>query len=254
MKVNVYDTKGQVVGEVDLPPVFETPLRPDLIRRAVRIFQMNRRQPYGVSPEAGRRRVAESWGPGYGMSRVPRLARTGRAAFAPGTVGGRKAHPPRAEKVWARKMNRKERRLAKLSALAATSLPEVVRARGHRVPEGLTLPIVVRGLESLERISQAKELLLSLGLGDELERAHDRKMRAGKGKMRGRRYRVRKSLLVVVSSKDPVEKAFSNIPGVEVLTPRELNAEVLAPGGDPGRLLMLSEEALKEIGGWESWR
>ena len=188
------------------------------------------------------------------MSRVPRLARTGRAAFAPGTVGGRRAHPPRAEKVWARKMNRKERRLAKLSALAATAVPELVRARGHRLPEGLTVPVVVRGLEGLERVSQAKELLLALGLGEELERAHDRKMRAGKGKMRGRRYRVRKSVLVVVSSREPVERAFSNIPGVEVLTPRELNAEVLAPGGDPGRLLMLSEEALQEIGGWEPWR
>ena len=95
----VFDLKGEEVGKLRLPQIFKTPSRPDVIKRAVVAIQSHRFQPQGRDPMAGKKNTAESRGTGLGISRMPRLkARGQRAAFAPGTVGGRSAHPPEAEK------------------------------------------------------------------------------------------------------------------------------------------------------------
>lgn len=250
MKVPVYDLEGNPVKEVKLPKAFMEYVREDVIRKAFRIFMMNNRQPYGNNPRAGKNVAAESWGVGYGLARIPRLP-NGRGAFAPNTVGGYRAHGPKAEKIWKRHINKKELRLALRSAISATAIKELVLKRGHRVPEDKALPIVV--VDDIQSVKKTKELLKvlnNLGLGDDLERASKRKVRAGKGKMRGRRYKQAKSVLIVVSKYDGIEKSASNIPGVEVSLVKQLNINKLAPGGVPGRLTIFTESALKELEGW----
>ena len=94
LKASVYDLEGKVVGEVELPRVFLTPVRHDLIRRAVLAIETSRLQPKGTDPLAGKRTSAESWGVGHGVARVPRIKGGSRAARVPQAVGGRRAHPP----------------------------------------------------------------------------------------------------------------------------------------------------------------
>jgi len=252
MRVNVYTVNGEVKRQITLPKVFNYPYRPDLIKEAVRIFQLNRVQPHGVSPTAGMRRVAESWGPGHGISKmVPRVGHTSRGAIIPSTVGGRAGHPPTTQKVWERKMNIKMRRLAKYSALSMTANKVMVANRGHKFSPNITLPIVVEDdFENISTVKEAIKVLQNLGVYDDIIRASEKRIRGGKGKRRGRRYKKKKSILIVVSNKENVLKGFRNLPGVDVVTPRELNAEILAPGTHAGRLAIFTESAIKEIRRW----
>ncbi len=262
--VNVYSLGGSVLRQADLPTVFQSDLRPDLIRRAVKAAQGNRRQPYGPGQMAGMRHAASQWGKGRGTARVQRMTQGRTAVESPPNVGGRRAHPPRPEKDWSQKINKKEKRLALNSALAALMNPDVVKARGHRITDEMTLPLVIEDrFESLsvdivkdnpnkedqKFTKETIKILNDLGLGDEIQRSIDGKhVRAGKGKMRGRRYKRPTSILFVVSEKDNVAKCVRNIPGVDVATPAQLSVELLAPGGDPGRLTIFTESALKTLG------
>ncbi|MFQ6106713.1 MAG: 50S ribosomal protein L4 [Thermoplasmata archaeon] len=250
-EVNVYSVEGKVVKTIELPEVFATDVRIDLIRRAVVSAQANRRQPYGPNPLSGMRHAVSTWGKGRGVARVQRISGQRTGAESPGTVGGRRAHPPRPSHDWSKKINRKERRLAKASALAATMDPGLVSERGHVFDEDLTLPIVVEDdIEVLKTTKEAIELLKSIKVYDDILRAKRRKIRAGRGKMRARKYRRPKSVLVTLSSSSESSAAFSNIPGVDVSTSRLLNTESLAPGGMPGRLVVFSESALEELRAW----
>nr|AKQ01958.1 rpl4lp, 50S ribosomal protein L4P [uncultured euryarchaeote Rifle_16ft_4_minimus_309] len=256
-QVHVYSIEGDVVKSVDLPPVFRSEIRPDLIRRAVTAYQANRRQPYGPAPGAGMRHSVRWSGKGHGVSRVPRIRGTMIGAQAPGTVGGRRGHPPRVDTVWTKKVNVHERHLARNAALAAIRDPILVASRGHRFREDLTLPVVVEDrLETLEpdggRTREGLAILDHLGLGLDVDRAKEgRHVRAGRGKMRGRRYRQPRSLLVVAKETDKVRRLFGNLPGVDVVSPGGLNAEILAPGGAPGRLTVFTEGALESLRGWQ---
>ena len=254
-RATLYNLKGEAVGKVPLPRVFLTPIRPDLIKRAVLSILSAKRQPYGVDPMAGKRTTAESWGTGYGMARVPRVKghrypAAGRGAFAPMTVGGRRAHPPKSRKVFLERINRKEKKLATCSAIAATAKLELVKNRGHRVDGVLEVPLVVTDdIQKLKSAKDFKEVLTALGLWNDVLRAKRRmgKVRAGKGKMRGRRRKSACSVLVIVEKDDGISKATRNYPGVDVVLVRNLNAELLAPGGHPGRLTLWSESALKSL-------
>ncbi len=251
---NVYSLNGEIVKSVPVPAAFETQFRPDLIRRAVTAAEANRRQAYGPSPESGMRHSVSTWGKGRGVARVQRLKAGRRAAQSPNNVSGRRAHPPKPERDWSKDMNQKEKALARLSALAAVGSEETVRERGHRFAEGYSFPLVVE--DDLQDLISTKDVfgaLASLGLEADLDRAKNgRKVRAGRGKMRNRRYRSPRSVLLVVADKDlPLFKGASNLPGVEVEAVSSLNPDLLAPGGAPGRLTVFSESALDAIGGWQ---
>ena len=241
----VHDLDGGEAGDVDLPEVFETPYRPDLIRRSVRAAQANRKQEYGSDPYAGFRTPAESFGSGRGMAHVPR--ENGQARRVPQTVGGRSAHPPKAEKDRGEKVNKKERKLAVRSAIAATADPELVRERGHQFDDDVELPLVVSDdFEELVKTKEVVSLLEELGVHADVERADAGKtIRAGRGTTRGRKYKQPKSILFVTS--DEPSKAARNLAGADVATAREVNAEDLAPGTHPGRLTIFTESALEEI-------
>lgn len=251
-KLNVYDLDGKVAGEQELPVAFKHELRPDIIRRAVSAIEANARQPYAPSPTAGMRHSVQTWGKGRGVSRVQRLMDSSTAAQSPNNVGGRRAHPPKVEKDLGKKINKKEMLFGKLSALSATSEQTLVKKRGHRFDEKLTVPVVVKDdFESIASTKDAVKALSSLGLYEDIERAQvGRNIRPGRGKMRGRRHRIPRSLLVVLSKECDGGRSLRNLPGVDVVTPNALNASVLAPGGDPGRLMLISETALQAIGGW----
>ncbi len=247
-------------GTRELPEQFNEAVNPDLIKRAVLFEQSLARKPYGSYKEAGkgyavtvykrRRHYRGSYG--IGISRVPRKVMSRRGArfrwtgaFAPGTVGGRRAHPPKAEKVWKQKMNKKEYLKAIRSALTATSKKELVSKRGHRVPD--TYPVALSKSESISRTKNAKQLLEKIGLKEEMQRTKKRNVRAGKGKRRGRKYKGKKGVLLVVSKNCPLTKAARNIPGVDIKEVDKLNAGLLAPGASVGRLTIFTEEALDRM-------
>ena len=209
MQVSVLDLNGKPIEEIELPKVFSEPIREDLILRAVLASQRRRRQPYGTSPLAGKRTAAHFHGGrpgrtgahrwamiGREMARLPRLHGktvpwlTFRARFAPQAVKGREAFPPLVEKVWEQKINDNERKKAIHSAVAATAIKELVAKRGHKV-EKLKLPIVVDDkIQSISKTKELVEFLEKIGMGEELERTKERKIRAGRGKSRGRRYKL----------------------------------------------------------------
>ena len=248
MKVPVYNKAGSTSGDAELPEVFGTAFRPDLIRKAVRVSRANKRQRYGANPVAGERHATKSVGKGKGASRVPRLTQGRVAALAPNVVGGRRAHPPQARRNWALNMNKKERRLAIASALAATSDAATVTGRGHKVASE-SFPFVVEDdFASIDKTTEAIAALTAMGLGDDLNRAKEGKhIRAGMGKLRGRKYKTPKSVLFVTA--DGSAPALSNLTGCDVVAASNVGAEHLAPGGDAGRLTVFTKSALENLEG-----
>lgn len=232
-----------------LPLAFSQPVRPDLIQRAVVAAQSHRRQPYGPSPTAGMRHSVEWSGKGRGVARTPRLMDSMRGAQAPNTVGGRAAHPPRVERIWGKKINRKERRRAFASALAATREEALARARGHAVPHGLHLPVILADpVEEIRSSADARELLERLKLWADVERARSgtHLRSSGRARRRGRVRRTPRSLLVVTSAPGKA-LGFRNLAGVEVIPAGRLGTEDLAPGGVAGRLTVFSQGAVESL-------
>ena len=242
----VFDIEGKPTGEIPLPTVFETRLRLDIIQKASIAQQSHRFQPQGRNLMAGKRTTAEGFGVGRGISRVPRIGGhgplSGTAAFAPGTVGGRMAFPPVTAKKIAKQINRKERRLALRSAIAATASDEIVRQRGHKFDQERRLPLVVNDeVEKLAKSSQAKHFLSAVGVWDDVLR-----VRRSKRIKSGRRVHAVGPLIVVGDDKT-ARKALRNFEGVSVIRADELSVELLAPGTHPGRLTIWSESAVKKI-------
>jgi len=259
MKANVFDLEGNVKEKIDLPKVFSAPYRPDLIKRAVLAAQANRRQKYGADPMAGKRTSAHYHGKthldpdqrmmGRDMARLPRehgdTSRFMRARLVPQAVGGRRAHPPKVERIWEEKINKKERLLAIMSAIAGTANKELVKERNH-IFEG-ELPIVV--VDDVEKIKKTKEFInfmIKIGMEKELERIKEKKARAGKGKLRRGRFKKRVGPLLVVRKNEGVLKAAKNA-GVDVIEVDKLNAELLSPGAHGIRLTLWTKSALETL-------
>jgi large subunit ribosomal protein L4e len=171
MKVSVYGLDGKEAGKIELPKVFSEPLRKDLILRAFLSTMSRRRQPFGTSEVAGMRSSAHYYGArrtgrwimmGREMARMPRVHGKipgylmYRARKVPQSTKGRLAHPPKVEKVWPQKINRKERKKAIMSAIAATADRKLVEQRGHRVGGVKELPIVVD--DAVEKMKKTAEV------------------------------------------------------------------------------------------------
>ena len=248
MSVPVVNIENERVEDVELPKVFGTPYRPDVIKKAVIVQQSHGFQPQGRDPMAGKRTTAESWGVGRGMSRVPRLKGSSRAAFGVSVVGGHQAFPPRSEKVIRKEINKKERRLAIRSGIAATANREVVGGRGHVIESVGQLPLTVEdSIQSISKTREVKELFVNLGVWPDVERADRKKIRAGKGKTRGRKRKVGKGPMIVVAEDFGIGKAAANLPGVDITRVEDLNADLLAPGAHPGRLVIWTKSALTSL-------
>ena len=249
-KVKVYSLEGEVTEEIELPKIFQEDFRPDLIKRAVISAQTARLQPYGTNPMAGKRTTAESYGSGRGVAKVPRVKGSGsRAAFVPHAVGGRRAHPPRPTKKYHEKINKKERRFAIRSALAATTNQEIVEKRGHKIENIPQIPIVVDDeLSKVKKTKETREIFKKLGIFDDITRAKEGKhIRAGRGKMRGRKYKNTKGPLIVVGEDKGISLGARNHAGVDVVSVENLNAELLAPGTHAGRLTVFTKSAIEKL-------
>jgi large subunit ribosomal protein L4e len=247
MKAQVKTIEGGVAHDIELPALFREEYRPDLIKKAVLALQSTRRQPHGTYPYAGICSSAVGWGSGRGASHVPRIRNGSRAAKVPQAKGGREAHPPVVAKVLVKAINVKEKQKAFRSAVAASVREDLVRGRGH-IFDG-SVPVVLEDkFESLDRTRDVVSALSAAGVYQDIERAKEsRKVRAGRGKMRGRRYKQRKSLLIVTAAK-PLRSA-RNLAGVDVVTIDQLNVEHLAPGMQAGRLTIWTESALSRLEG-----
>ncbi|MCD6215879.1 MAG: 50S ribosomal protein L4 [Candidatus Aenigmatarchaeota archaeon] len=258
MKTDVFDAEGRKIGKIDLPPIFDTPVKPDVIKRAVLAEHSWSRQPYGSDKMAGKRTSAHYHGSRSArytmmnreMSRMARIHSSGhlffRARFVPQAVKGRRAHPPKAEKNWAEKINKKEYELAIKSALAATADLTFVKARGHKIDNIDSMPIVL-DINNIKKTKEFFALLKKIGLEEELKRCKKKKIRPGKGKNRGRPYKKKKGPLIIVEEGSEILKCGKNIAGVDICTPTNLTVEKLAPGASLGRLLIITKRALDEL-------
>jgi len=257
MKADVVGLNGKPAGEVDVPDVFLTELRADLVKRVFWLVGSHGLQPKGRDPMAGERTTAETHSPptGTGRSRIPRVKgdrypRGGLAGGVASVVKGRLPHPPRSEKVIHLGANRKERRLATDSAIAYTANLGAIKARGHRVKKPALPMVVADEIETVEKTSGLISFLEKADLKAELERVDARtKRNSGKRRLRGRVYRGGVGPLIVVTNDRGIGKAAGGIPGVQVARVQDLSVLDLAPGGVPGRLTIWTESALSALEG-----
>ena len=247
---------------IPLPAVFKAPIRPDVVNRVHTAVAKNKRQPYAVSVKAGHQVApftdmtefqtsAESWGTGRAVARIPRVGgggthRSGQAAFGNMCRGGRRFAPTKTWRKWHVKINLNEKRYAIASAVAATAIPSLVLARGHRIEQVLEIPLVIADshFTELEKTREAVILLKGINAYKDVAKVSaSRKLRAGRGKMRNRRHRQRLGPLIIHDSPTSnLVRSFRNIPGVETASIDSLNllqfsATKLFLVGTPVRIL-----------------
>lgn len=157
--------------------------------------------------------------------------------------------PTKTWRKWHRKINTSQKRYAVASALAASAVPALVMARGHKVEDVPEIPLVLdTSIESTKKTTAAKDILATVGALADVDKAGDsKKIRAGKGKARNRRYTMRKGPLVIYKEDDGISQAFRNLPGVELCSVSCLNLLQLAPGGHMGRFCVWSQAAIDEL-------
>ena len=252
--VNVRGVDGAAAGSLPLPAVFTAPIRTDVVEAIHKNMAKNKRQPYAVSNTAGMENSAHSWGTGRAVARIPRVGgggthRSGQAAGSNAARGAWMYSPTKVWRRWFVKINQAQRRYATASALAATAMPSLLLARGHRV-EGLEeVPVVVNdAAESFSKTKEAVALLQAVkAYPDVVKVSNSRKVRAGVGKSRNRRHKQRRGPLVVYNEDKGIVKAFRNLPGVEIVSVHRLNLLQLAPGGHVGRFCIWTESAFKAL-------
>nr|QKY15199.1 component of cytosolic 80S ribosome and 60S large subunit (RPL12) [Polytomella parva] len=253
-QVSVLSVEGKPVEQIALPAVFTAPIRADVVRTIHTNLAKNKRQAYAVFNKAGHQTAAESWGTGRAVSRIPRVPgggthRSGQGAFGNMCRGGRMFAPTKVWRRWHRKVNVNQKRFAVASALAASAIPSLVLARGHRIEQIPEVPLVLSDeAQAVSKTSKAVEVLTKLGAIADVEKVQDSKsLRAGKGKLRNRRYVLRKGPLVIYGEDAGLTKAFRNIPGVELARVDALNLLQLAPGGHLGRFCIWTKSAFAKL-------
>merc|ERR1719233_844644 len=210
--------------------------------------------PHGVSEKAGHQTSAESWGTGRAVARIPRVRgggthRSGQGAFGNMCRGGRMFAPTKTWRRWHRKVNVTQKRFAMTSCIAATGVPALVMAKGHRIEGIPEVPLVVSDkVEEFKKTKEAVTLLRKAGAWADIDKVYKSKaLRAGRGKMRNRRRTQRLGPLVVYNKDNGLVKAFRNIPGVNTICVDRLNILRLAPGGHVGRFCIWTESAFKQL-------
>lgn len=260
MKASIYSVEGKQDGSVELPRQFDEEYRPEIIQRAFLAFRTEFYQPKGADPLAGLKTSAEYFGRRHawrqtintGRSRLPREklpgGRLGRVRIVPFAVGGRRAHAPKPQKILVEKINLREKNLAIRSAISASVQAVLVKGRGH-VFDVKQLPLIIDdSFESVKRVKDALKVMNVIGLEKDLVRAKEhRKKRSGRARLRKGGYLVPKSVLVVVGDDKGIWKAVRNIPGVDFVKVDQLNIELLAPGGQAGRLVVWTKSALEKL-------
>lgn len=254
VQVHAADKAGTTGTQVTLPAVFRAPVRNDIVHFVHTNLAKNKRQAHAVANDAGEQTSAISWGTGRAVARIPRVSgggtnRAGQGAFGNMCRGGRMFNPSKVWRRWHRKVNQNQRRFAVASALAASALPALLLARGHRIEQIPEVPLVVASAsESISKTKDAVALLKHVAAFSDIDRVkNSRKLRAGVGKSRNRRFIQRRGPLVVFNEDNGIGKAFRNIPGVEVTSVDRLNLLQLAPGGHLGRFIIWTQSAFEKL-------
>ncbi len=260
MKVPIYSIEGKEIKSLELPIQFNEEYREDLIRRAVLSEESKLRQPKGSYKFAGLQTSAEYRGEketygslkNRGQAMLPREIKPeggwGRVRRIPSSVKGRRAHPPKVEKIIIEKINKKEYKKALRSALSSSTINKIVNNR-YNIGER-KVPIVIEN--TFEKLKKSKEVLLvlsKLNLVDLVDSAKEKKKRkTGLGKTRTKRIiKTPKYLLMVVSGGE-IKKAANGLSGVDVVDVSNLKVRHLAPGAMAGRVVVYTENAIKQIG------
>jgi len=262
MKTKVYDAQGKEKSKIDLPVCFSKPIREDLIAKYIETKKTQ--QPYAPSLVAGKQHSASGlivhkrkvWKSQYGrgMSRIPRKVMWQKGsqfnwegATSPNTRGGRRAHPPKIASMLKRlKFNKKETSIAFCGALSATANPKNIEKRYLNLNEKDIngVPFV---FSSDITTQKTKDLLNALKkvLGENLfEKGIKKKqIRSGKGKSRGRKYKSNAGLLFIIGKDEKLKTNHFDVKKVN-----EISVSDLAKGGQPGRLSVYTEQAIKELG------
>jgi large subunit ribosomal protein L4e len=260
MKTKIYNAEGKQGKEISLPSFFSERVREDLIQKIVEAKKVW--QPYAPSPVAGNQYSASGklkhhrkvWKSQYGrgMSRVPRKTMSVRGsqfnwvgATVPNTRGGRRAHPPKVmSMVGLSKINKKELLKAFISSISASANEKYIKKRYETLREEKIgdVPYVV---ESKITDLKAKDLMNSLKniLG---EKVYDvsikkKKIRAGIGKLRGRKHKTSAGMIMVLANEEKLKNSRFEIKKVS-----ELSVVDLAKGG-PGRIVVYTENAIKDL-------
>lgn len=266
MNAKVYSKDGKEIGTIELPVHFREEVREDIIKRAYLAYLSHKRQPYGTYEYAGleasawtsKRRRAYRTSYGYGISRVPRaiFSRVSWgfgwvARVVPQAVKGRRAHPPKVEKIWYLKINKKEKRFAIRSAISASSNPYYILRRYENNEylknfiEKYGVPLIIDDIEEIGKIKDLINSLKNFGLYEYyLYLKETKRKRAGKGKMRGRKYKKSRGILIVTNNEDQENLS---VDGLEVSYVENLNIDKLAPGGLPGRFIIWSRASIENL-------
>lgn len=253
-KINIYGLDGKSKGLIEMPKIFSIKPRKDLIGKASKIFQSKNKQIQGRDKRAGLRTTAEGWGTGHAMSRAPRIKGSGfptarNVGRVPFARGGRRSHAIKTEKMIKKKLNKKTHKFSLLSAISASGDVSFVKKRGHNLENIPEIPLVVDDkIQTIKKTAQIFSILCDLGFEKELDKVKkSKKIRSGKGKRRGRKYKKKRGILIVIKDDFGILKASRNIPGTEVINVEDLSIENLAPGGEPGRLIMWTQSAFNEL-------
>lgn len=249
--VKILELDGSNQNTIDLPTVFKTPYRPEVIQKVYNNLNSYSFQKQGRYPAAGQMVSAESRNTGLGIARLARakgegFPRAGQAAGVAGVRHGRLAHPPVSWKKIYKKVNKKEKLLALCSAIAATANADLIRKRGHLLNNSIQLPIVVSNeIESVIKSKDLEKILMKLGFEDDLKRTYTRRIKSVHKSGTNRRSAL--SVLIIVSNDDNIGRLNNSLPGIAVKTVKSVSVLDLAPGSKPARLTIFSENAIKEL-------
>jgi large subunit ribosomal protein L4e len=254
MRAKVITLAGSDSGEADLPVIFDTPYRPEVIHKVYVNLRSHSYQRQGRYPAAGENVSAESRNTGLGIARLARargegFPRAGQAAGVAGVRHGRVAHPPESWKNIFKKINYKEKQLGLCSAVAATARKDLVQKRGHRIDDKLNFPIVISNdIESINKTKELRKILTDIGIEEDLIRVSQaRKARSGTARRRGRQGYSGKTVLIVVSNNSRLPNISRSLTGVDIVRAKDLSVLDLAPGSKPIRLTIFSQNALEDL-------
>ncbi|MFX1418488.1 MAG: 50S ribosomal protein L4 [Promethearchaeota archaeon] len=257
-KINVYDLDGKKKGLIDKPMVFNVKPRIDLIHIANKVSQSKNKQTQGRDKRAGLKNTAESWGTGHGMSRAPRIKGSGfmtarNVGRVPFAKGGRRTHPIKTEKNIKKKINKRVNKISIISALSASGDKFWIKKSGYIIENIPEIPLVIDDkIQTIKKTTRIYSILCNLGLKEDLIKIKkSKKIRAGKGKSRGRKYKKKKGILIVIKDDFGIIKASRNIPGTDIVKIDNLSINKLAPGGSSGRLVLWTQSAINELHNYE---
>lgn len=250
--------KTKILGttnEIEIPKVFESDIREDIVKKVSdALFS---KQYYTVFPLAGRQSSKHKQSHarrkfktlyGKGISRVPRKALWRRGdqfywvgVYNPGIRGGRAPHAPKGFRR-PRYINKKEKILALKSCLAATASKDILQ-KNYPSLKISSFPLIIQS-QIIDKKTKEIEKFLE---NEKLDIKADKKVRAGIGKVRGRKYKNTRKIILILSDKEKSKIQRLKGLNVKVTNTSQLNVKELSLNGKPGKLAVYTENAIKDL-------